>query len=203
VPALDALVSKFATEANTVVVGLSVDTKHSHLHWAHDLGGVSIPLLSDFHPRGAVAQKYGLYLENAGICDRATVIIDTDGIVRHASSVGVAGKRNIDELLELAKKVNRSRDFTPPAPKGRLSEDATLYVREGCRFCQATKKAIRNLHVEDHVRVRDVEKDPEARKALDAVAGEGAKVPALVQNGRVQHESGDIIRTLAELYALT
>jgi glutathione S-transferase len=49
--------------------------------------------------------------------------------------------------------------------------------------------------------VRDVEKDPNARRDLDAVAGEGAKVPTLVEGGKVRQESGDIIRYLAEMYA--
>ena len=164
---------------------------------------MSFPLLSDFHPRGAVAAKYGVYLENAGITDRATVIIDVDGVVRHASSVGPPGKRNINDLLELAKQIHAGKQLPAPSAKGTVAADATLFVRDGCRFCQSTLKALRNLHIEDAVKVRNVQKDPEARKTLDALAGEGAKVPALLQNGRVQHESADIIRTLAELYALT
>lgn len=164
---------------------------------------MSFPLLSDFHPRGAVASKYGVYLEELGITDRATVFIDHEGIVRHASTVGVKGKRNIEHLLELATKLNSKAPFEPPKKRGAVAPDATLYVREGCRFCQSVKKAVHNLRIADEVRVLDVEKDPEARKALDAVAGEGAKVPALVQHGKVQYESADIIRTLAELYVLT
>lgn len=183
-------------------MGLSVDTKHSHHHWAYDLGGVAFPLLSDFHPRGAVAAKYGVYLEQSGITDRATVLIDAEGVVRHASTVGPAGKRNIDELLALAVKMNSTKDFTPPKSAGSVATDATLYMKESCRFCQSVKKAIRNLKIDDAIRVRDVEKDAEAVKALEAIAG-SAKVPALVQNGKVQHESSDIIRTLAELYVLT
>lgn len=130
------------------------------------------------------------------------MIIDTDGVVRHASSVGPGGKRNIDELFALAKDINVGKSFTPAAPRGKVSPDATLYVREGCRFCQSVRRAISNLHIENEIAVRDVEKDPSARKALDALSGDGAKVPALVQSGKVQHESGDIIRHLAELYAL-
>ncbi len=201
-PALDALVGQFAAQANTLCVGISVDSKHSHHHWAYDLGGVSFPLLSDFQPRGAVAAKYGVYLEQAGITDRATVLIDSEGIVRHASTVGVSGKRNIDELLALAVKLNRLEDFTPPRPRGALAPDATLYVREGCRFCQSVKKAVHSLKLGDAITVRDIEKDPAAREALAAFGGE-VKVPALVQHGKVQHESSDIIRTLAELYVLT
>lgn len=130
------------------------------------------------------------------------MIIDTDGIVRHASSVGPSGKRNIDELFALAKEINAGKPFTPPARPGKVSPDATLYVREGCRFCQSVRRAINNLHIEKEIAVRDVEKEPAARKELDALAGDGAKVPALVQSGKVQHESADIIRTLAELYVL-
>jgi glutaredoxin len=159
-------------------------------------------LLADFHPRGAVAKQYGLYLEQAGITDRATVIIDTDGIVRHVSSVGPGGKRNIDELFALAKQINGDKPFTPAASPGKVSADATLFVREGCLFCQSVRRAIKNLHIEDAIAIRDVEKNPDARKALDAVAGKDAKVPALVQNAKAQLESGDIIRHLAELYAL-
>ena len=50
---------------------------YCHNNWAaRDLGGISIPLLSDFHLKGAVASLYGVYLEEAGITDRATVIVD-------------------------------------------------------------------------------------------------------------------------------
>jgi len=143
-----------------------------------------------------------VYLEKAGITDRATIIIDTEGVVRHASSVTPSGKRNIDELFALAQEINGAKKFEPAKRAGKVAADATLYVREGCRFCQSVRRAITNLHIEDSIKVRDVEKDPQARKDLDALAGPGAKVPALVQSGKVQHESADIIRHLAELHAL-
>jgi glutathione S-transferase len=57
------------------------------------------------------------------------------------------------------------------------------------------------MHCTNVFQVRDVNKDPDARRDLDAVAGAGAKVPALVENGKVMQESGDIIRSLAEMYA--
>ena len=63
------------------------------------MGGVSLPLLADFHPKGAVAQAYGLYLPEKGITDRATVIIDADGTIRHISSVTPAGQRDMQALL--------------------------------------------------------------------------------------------------------
>jgi len=55
-----------------------------------------------------MAKKYGVYLEDKGITDRATVIIDKQGIVRYAKSVTPAGERNPKELLAEAQKVNQA-----------------------------------------------------------------------------------------------
>ena len=41
------------------------------------------------------------------ITDRATVIIDKQGIVRYANSVTPAGERNPQEMLAEARKVNK------------------------------------------------------------------------------------------------
>jgi alkyl hydroperoxide reductase subunit AhpC len=41
--------------------------------------GIQYPLLADFHPRGAVAAKYGVYLADKGITGRAISIIDREG----------------------------------------------------------------------------------------------------------------------------
>ena len=73
--------------AHTQVLGISVDSVYCHANWARDLGGISFPLLADFEPKGAVGARYGLYLDGPGIDDRATVIVDATGVVRHASSV--------------------------------------------------------------------------------------------------------------------
>src|SRR5678815_5294540 len=65
-------------------------------------------LKMEFHPKGEMAKKYGVFLEDKGITDRATVIIDKQGIVRYAKSVTPAGERNPKELLAEAQKVNQS-----------------------------------------------------------------------------------------------
>lgn len=64
------------------VVGVSVDSPFANAAWAQQLGGISYPLLSDFYPHGAVAQKYGV-LREAGSAERAIIIVDKDGIVRY------------------------------------------------------------------------------------------------------------------------
>jgi mycoredoxin-dependent peroxiredoxin len=65
-------------DLNAQVLGLSVDSVWSHKAYA-DKMGIHYPLLADFHPRGAVAAKYGVYLEDKGITGRAIFIIDRNG----------------------------------------------------------------------------------------------------------------------------
>jgi len=104
-PDIEKRIDAFKAE-DTQVLSISVDSKYCHENWAASIGGISYPLLADFHPKGAVADQYGLYLNDKGITDRATVIVDKQGIVRYIRSVGVDGLRKAEELLAEAKKVN-------------------------------------------------------------------------------------------------
>ncbi|MSP40219.1 MAG: redoxin domain-containing protein [Deltaproteobacteria bacterium] len=105
-PGLEALKSEFQA-CDTQVLGVSVDSRFSHDNWAKSLGGVSFPLLQDFHPKGDVAAKYGAFLSEKGITDRATVIVDKQGVVRYAVSVGPAVERNPKDLLAECQKVSK------------------------------------------------------------------------------------------------
>ena len=62
------------------VLGLSVDSVWAHKAFAEKMG-ISYPLLADFHPKGAVADKFGMYLSEKGITGRAIAIIDKSGKV--------------------------------------------------------------------------------------------------------------------------
>ena len=81
------------------VLGISVDNIWSHKAFAEKLN-ITYPLLSDFHPKGKVASSYGLYLEDKGITNRATVIIDKDGIVRYVKVYDIPTVRDNEELLK-------------------------------------------------------------------------------------------------------
>ena len=105
-PGIQSILDEFKA-TDTQVLGVSIDSIYSHENWANSLGGVSFPLLADFHPKGAMAKSYGLYLEDKGITDRATVIIDKTGVVRYAGSVTPAGERNPKDLLAECQKVNK------------------------------------------------------------------------------------------------
>lgn len=60
------------------VLGLSVDSVWAHKAFAEKMG-INYPLLADFHPKGAVAEKFGVYLADKGITGRAIAIIDKAG----------------------------------------------------------------------------------------------------------------------------
>jgi peroxiredoxin len=63
------------------LVGLSVDSTWAHRAFRNELG-ITIPLLSDFEPKGQVSRSYGAYLEGTGHGNRSLVLVDEDGIVR-------------------------------------------------------------------------------------------------------------------------
>jgi peroxiredoxin len=63
------------------VFGVSVDSVYSHQAW-RDALGIPFPLLADFHPKGAVAQQYGIYNEERGNSRRVTFVIDEQGVIR-------------------------------------------------------------------------------------------------------------------------
>ena len=65
---------------NTEVLGVSIDSRHSHRAFAEHLG-LEFPLLSDFEKK--VAQAYGV-LREGGFAERALFVIDTQGVIRYA-----------------------------------------------------------------------------------------------------------------------
>jgi len=84
---------------NADVLGLSVDSAWAHKAFAEKLG-IHYSLLADFHPKGDVARKYGLYLEEKGITNRATVIIDKEGVVRFVKVYDIPQQRDNKELVD-------------------------------------------------------------------------------------------------------
>lgn len=63
------------------VFGISVDNVWSHKAWK-EARGITIDLLSDFHPKGEVATAYGVYNDERGNASRVTFVIDEQGVIR-------------------------------------------------------------------------------------------------------------------------
>jgi peroxiredoxin len=73
--------SKRYRDLNAKVLGVSVDSRYAHAAFKRD-EGLEATLLADFHPKGKVAQEYGVFLGAAGIAKRGTFIIDKEGVLR-------------------------------------------------------------------------------------------------------------------------
>lgn len=68
-------------EYNAEILGISVDSKWSHLAFAQTRK-IHFPLLADFEPKGEVSKKYGVYNEVDGQSRRALFVIDEEGIIQ-------------------------------------------------------------------------------------------------------------------------
>lgn len=197
-PALEALQDRLRA-AHTAPCGISIDTTFSHAAWAEQLGGVSLPLISDFHPKGEMAQAFGVYLDDKGITDRATVIVDAGGTVRYSASVTPSGVRQIEELVRVCEQIDAEwpSELPPAVPPKGLPGDVKLYIKDRCMFSRWAMSARANLHLEEALPVINVSRDPAALAELQARGGKG-QAPALAIGDRIMYESADIARYLAE-----
>jgi peroxiredoxin len=84
------------------VLGVSVDSIWAHKAFAAQQG-ITYPLLADFQPKGAVAEKYGVYLPDKGISARTAFVIGKDGKIREIVGSDIPVARDIAKLLEKAR----------------------------------------------------------------------------------------------------
>ncbi len=197
-PALETRLDQFHA-AHTQPIGVSIDSHYSHAAWAESLGGVSFPLLSDFHAKGAVARSFGLYLQEKGITDRATVLIDASGTIKHISSVSPSGKRDMDEILKLCQDNDAAYDGATEgvAAASGLAAGSILYVKSPCMFSRWALSTRTNLHLEDSLLVKNVSEDDSARAELEE-RGKKNQAPALWSEESMLYESADIAKRLAD-----
>ena len=87
-------------ESDTAVLGLSVDAQPAKAAWAQTLGSVSFDMLSDFHPHGDVARRYGVYRENDGISERAVFVVDKAGKIAWARVYAIPEQPSNTDLFE-------------------------------------------------------------------------------------------------------
>ena len=108
------------------VLGVSTDSKFSHLAWVNqELGELTYPLLADFTKR--VAKEYGVLLEKLGAALRGTFLIGPDGLVRAYTVQDLTVGRSVDEILRLVSALKTGNlcpagwrpgePFLPPIPK--------------------------------------------------------------------------------------
>jgi peroxiredoxin len=90
------------------VLGISCDPMFALRAFA-EAEGLTLPLLSDFWPHGAVAQRYGVLDEERGCARRSTFVVDATGTVRWTVHNAMPDARDLDELERVL------ADLTGPA----------------------------------------------------------------------------------------
>src|SRR5215813_3908146 len=93
----------FAT-LDAEVLGVSVDSVWSHKAYAEKMG-IKYSLLADFQPRGAMAEKYGVFLAEKGITGRAIVIVGKDGKVAWSKSYDIPVVPDVAEVATALQQV--------------------------------------------------------------------------------------------------
>jgi peroxiredoxin len=85
--------------AGAEVVGVSVDSPYVLKAFKRD-EHLNAHLVSDFHPKGAIAKQYGAYIDEAGIATRATFVIDKDSKVAQKIVTHPGQARSQEEYFE-------------------------------------------------------------------------------------------------------
>ena len=79
------------------VLGVSVDSVWSHKAYAEKMG-IKYSLLADFHPKGAMSEKYGIYLADKGITGRSIIIVNKDGIIAWKKDYEILTVPDVNEV---------------------------------------------------------------------------------------------------------
>jgi peroxiredoxin len=83
---------------DAVLLGITVDNLPTLYAWTNQMGELWFPVLSDFWPHGAVADKYGV-LRSDGTAERALFVIDKKGIIRFIKVNDINQRPKLEELV--------------------------------------------------------------------------------------------------------
>lgn len=89
-------------DRDTDVIGFSTDNEFVHRAWRMDnenIRDVSFPLVADTN--GSLSKSLGIYNEEEGIAERATFVVDPNGVIQHVSINAGSVGRNPDEILRI------------------------------------------------------------------------------------------------------
>lgn len=110
-------------DLNTELLGLSIDSTHSHLAWVRNIKekfGVEIPfpIIEDLSMK--VANAYGMIQPGASDTSavRTTFIIDDKGILRAMLYYPMTNGRSVKEVLRLVKSLQTSDEHKIATPEG-------------------------------------------------------------------------------------
>jgi len=84
------------------VLGGSTDSEFVHLAWRNnhpDLKTLPFPMLADV--KRELAEELGILDPGEGVCQRATFIVDPEGVIRFVAVTDLSVGRNVEDVLRV------------------------------------------------------------------------------------------------------
>jgi peroxiredoxin len=100
------IVKQLFDENDAVLLGITVDNIPTLFAWTNQMGDLWFPVLSDFWPHGAVADKYGL-LRSDGVSERALIFIDKNGIIQDIQVSDINVRPDLAQCATTLEKMNK------------------------------------------------------------------------------------------------
>jgi peroxiredoxin (alkyl hydroperoxide reductase subunit C) len=86
-------------EANTQLIGISVDNVPTLHAWVQEMGGLWFPVASDFRPRQRLSEALGI-LRSSGEAERALFLIDRQGVIRYIDVHDINSRPDLGPLIK-------------------------------------------------------------------------------------------------------
>lgn len=132
-------------ELDAEVVGVSVDSKYTHLAWTQrprkqgGIEGLRFPLISDL--KRELSEAYSV-LTPEGISLRGLFLIDPEGIVQHATINNLAVGRSVDETLRVIQAFRFVQEHGEVCPADWKPGAATINVNRAASYFEKTAEAV-------------------------------------------------------------
>lgn len=100
------IVKDIFDQNDAILLGITVDNVPTLYAWTNQMGKLWFPVLSDFWPHGAVAQKYGVLRSN-GMSERALFVIDKKGVLRYIDVHDINKRPPLENIVNALEKLNK------------------------------------------------------------------------------------------------
>ena len=100
------IVKDLFAENEAILLGITVDNIPTLYAWTQQMGDLWFPVLSDFWPHGAVADRYGV-LRSDGVAERALFVIDKQGIITAINVSDINVRPDLEWCAVELKKIKR------------------------------------------------------------------------------------------------
>ena len=104
------IAQNYFDQNDAILLGITVDNIPTLYAWTNQMcmggGTLWFPVLSDFYPHGAVADKYGV-LRSDGVSERALFVIDKKGIIRYIDVHDINARPRLEVLVGELEKLGK------------------------------------------------------------------------------------------------